>query len=71
MLVGRLLSAYDEVNESADGVEDQAEDAVLEAGESDDHIIDAVFAPWDEQEQTEEGMEDEAEEEYQDFSMGM
>ena len=61
----------DEVNESAEVAEDQAEDAALEAAELDDHIIDAVFAPWDEQEQTEEGMEDETEEEYQDFSMGM
>lgn len=54
-----------------DEAEGQIEDNTLNAVESDDHIIDAVFAPWDVQEQTEEGMEDEAEEEYQDFSMGM
>ena len=69
-ITGQQAADTNAVNESAEVAEDQAEDVAPEAAESDDHIIDAVFAPWDVQEQTEE-TEDEAEEEYQDFSMGM
>lgn len=59
------------IKESDEAAENQAEDATLEAGESDDHIIDAAFAQWDAQRENEEESEVEAEEEEQDYGMMM